>query len=434
MTKPVPAERLAAMMKSARQRTLELLGGLTQDQLIGPRLPTVNPMLWEIGHVAWFYEHFILRREYGHAPLLTRGDVLYDSIAIAHETRWDLPLYPLDEMLDYMQRVHEALLDRLPDGMADARDSYLYQFTTFHEDMHDEAFLWTRQTLAYPTPELVPDGTPEPYVPARGSYAGDAEISGGTFPLGSAPEAHFLFDNEKWAHEATVETFRMARAPVTNREFVNFVEDGGYQRRALWSDNGWRWREGAGARHPAYWKAEPGGGWRMRHFNRWLPLEENKPVIHVNWYEADAWCCWAGRRLPTEAEWEFAATMHPVANGTLIKTCYPWGHAAPTAAHANLDGFALGCVDVAAHEAGDSAWGCRQMLGNVWEWTSDTFAPFPGFTPDDYKEYSEPLFGVTRVLRGGAWSTRSRTVTGTYRNFFAPERRDIFSGFRTCAV
>jgi iron(II)-dependent oxidoreductase len=434
MTTPVTADRLAAMMKSARQRTLELLAGLTQDQLIGPRLAEVNPMLWEIGHVAWFHEHFILRREHGHAPLLERGDALYDSIAIAHETRWDLPLYPLGELLDYMRRVQDALLDRLPAGMADERDSYLYQFTTFHEDMHDEAFLWTRQTLAYPTPEFAADGPGGSHAPARGALAGDAAIPGGAFPLGSAPDAPFLFDNEKWAREATVAPFRMARAPVTNREFAAFVEDGGYRRRALWSDDGWRWRKQAGAEHPVYWKPEPGGGWRVRRFDRWMPLEENEPAIHVNWYEADAWCRWAGRRLPSEAEWEFAATMRPGADGALVKARYPWGDAAPTAAHANLDGFALGCVDVAAHEAGDNAWGCRQMIGNVWEWTSDRFAPFPGFAPDDYKEYSEPLFGSTMVLRGGAWTTRSRMVTGAYRNFFEPARRDIFSGFRSCAL
>jgi iron(II)-dependent oxidoreductase len=434
MTAPLPADRLAAMMTSARQRTLELLRGLTQDQLIGPKLPTVNPMLWEIGHVAWFHEFFILRREHGCAPLLERGDALYDSITIAHETRWDLPIYPLSEMLDYMQRVQERLLSRLPRGMADARDSYLYQFTTFHEDMHDEAFLWTRQTLGYPTPDFESDGAQERHPPPRGALAGDAVIPGGIFQLGSPPEAAFLFDNEKWAHPVTVAPFRMARAPVTNRAFAEFVEDGGYRRRALWSDDGWRWRETARAEHPVYWKPESGGGWRVRRFERWLPLAENEPVVHVNWFEANAWCRWAGRRLPTEAEWEFAASMRPSTGGAFVKSRYPWGDDPPAAGHANLDGFALGCVDVAAHEAGDSAWGCRKMLGNVWEWTSVIFGPFPGFSPDDYKEYSEPLFGTTRVLRGGAWTTRGRMIASTYRNYFGPERNDIFAGFRTCAV
>ena len=434
MTAPIATDELADMMQSARQRTLELIDGLTQEQLIGPKLPIVNPLLWEIGHVAWFHEYFILRREYGAAPMLKRGDDLYDSIAIAHDRRWELPLYPLPEMRDYMARVLDALLGRLPLGMAGERDSFLYQFTTFHEDMHDEAFTWARQTLAYPTPVFAPAGPGPARGRGAGAVDGDAAIPGGTFLLGSPPELPFLFDNEKWAHPVTVAPFRMARAPVTNGEYAAFVEGGGYTTRSLWCDEGWAWREAAKARQPVYWAADTSGGWKVRRFDRWEGLAPEQPVIHVNWFEANAWCRWAGRRLPSEAEWEFAAAMRPGADGALSKARYPWGDDAPTADRANLDGFLLGCADVGEFEAGDSAWGCRQMLGNVWEWTADTFGPFPGFSPDDYKEYSEPLFGETRVLRGGAWITRSRMVTSSYRNYFGPERRDVFAGFRTCAL
>ena len=156
--------------------------------------------------------------------------------------------------------------------------------------------------------------------------------------------------------------------------------------------------------------------------------------MHVNWHEANAFCAWAGRRLPTEAEWEFAATMCPQSNGVLSKFEFPWGNGAVTSSQVNMDGFALGCADVASYAAGDNAWGCRQLLGNVWEWTADTFGPFNGFAPDDYQEYSEPLFGTTKVLRGGSWATRSRYVNAKYRNYFGPERSDIFCGFRTCAI
>ena len=154
MTAQVNTDYLIEIMHSARQRTLQLIEGLSDEQLVGPKLPILNPMIWEIGHVAWFYEFFILRQEYGCQPLLERGDALYDSIAIAHDTRWDLPIYPLREMKDYMARVLDTLVDRLDGGLASERDSYLYQFTTFHEDMHDEAFTWARQTLAYPTPSF----------------------------------------------------------------------------------------------------------------------------------------------------------------------------------------------------------------------------------------------------------------------------------------
>ena len=229
----------------------------------------------------------------------------------------------------------------------------------------------------------------------------------------------------------------MAKAPVTNAEFMDFVNAGGYRHREFWSDEGWAWREQTNAGHPVYWLAGDRGEWRLRRFNQIEAMPLHQPVIHVNWYEANAYCRWAGRRLPTEVEWEAAALGEPAKDNSVLamnKRTYPWGEQAPDVRQANLDGRALGCVDVAALPAGDSAFACRQMIGNVWEWTADTFAPFPGFSPDAYKEYSEPLFYDTKVLKGGAWATRSRMVTGRYRNFFPPDRRDVMAGFRTCTV
>jgi iron(II)-dependent oxidoreductase len=435
MTKPVPTERLAAMMTEARQRTHELLDGLSAEQLIGPKLPIVNPMQWEIGHVAWFHEFFILRRIYERAPILANGDSLYDSIAIEHDVRWDLPLLPMRETLDYMDKVLNALVDRLGDGEAGETDSFLYQFTTFHEDMHTEAYTWTRQTLGYPTPRFRGGPDRAKANGGTGPIAGDAEVPGGVFLMGSPPGAPFLFDNEKWAHPVTVEPFRMARAPVTTAEFAAFVGDGGYANRDLWDADGWAWREAAEAEHPVYWVPDGPGKWGVRRFDEVYPLAPDEPIVHVNWYEAGAYCRWAGRRLPTEAEWELAATTTPESpRGLLVKRRYPWGDDPPDAGHTNLDGYRLGCADVAAYPDGDSAYGCRQMIGNVWEWTGDTFGPFAGFSPDAYKEYSRMLFGDTKVLRGGAWMSRSRMVTPTYRNYFGPERRDVFAGFRTCAA
>ena len=437
MTQRISSEDLVLMLKSARQRTLELVAGLSPEQWIGPKLATVNPPQWEIGHVAWFQEYFALRRVHGYAPLLERGDALYDSIGIAHEQRWDLPLYTMEETLDYLVRVRDRLIERLDGGLASEVDSFNYAFTTFHEDMHDEAFLWTWQALAYAAPVLRSDGSSMSTEPARGDAGvlrGDAKIPGGAFSLGSSPDEPFLFDNEKWAHPVQVAPFRIARAPVTNAEFQAFVDDRGYTRRELWDEEGWAWRTKVGARHPVYWRADESRRWQVRGFDTWRGLSPHQPVIHVCWHEANAYCRWAGRRLPTEVEWEFAATMRPSTRGELYKARYPWGDEAPAAAHANLDGFALGCVDVAAHPEGDSAFGVRQMLGNVWEWTQDTFGPYPGFAPDAYREYSEPLFGKTKVLRGGAWTTRARMIRSAYRNYFEAERRDVFAGFRTCAA
>jgi len=434
----VPVATLEHAMRDARARTLELMSGLDDRQIIGPKLRTVNPMLWEVGHVAWFHEHFILQRALGQNPLDDRAQGLYDSIAIAHDQRWDLPLLSRQETLDYMQRVQDRLLERLTGPVANLIDSYLYQFTTFHEDMHDEAFLWARQTLGYPTPELALASDPgAPPDEDAGPWPGDVSVPGGTFLLGARGDAPFVFDNEKWCHPVAIDAFEIGRAPVTNHEFAAFVDDGGYQRADLWCENGWRWRCELDAQHPVYWARNPEGGWKVRRFDRVAELAPHRPVIHVNWYEASAWCRWAGRRLPTEREWEVAALGTPGADGCTLadaKRRYPWGDDAPDLDRCNLDGRALGCVDVAARPGADSAFGCRQMLGNVWEWCADYFTPYPGFTADAYKEYSQTLFGHTKVLRGGAWTTRSRLITGVYRNFFGPERRDVFAGFRTCKV
>jgi len=269
-----------------------------------------------------------------------------------------------------------------------------------------------------------------------GPLAGDVEIPGGTCVLGATPDLPFVFDNEKWAHPITLRPFLIARAPVTNGEFVAFVADKGYLRREFWSEEGWRWREGAGAEHPVYWQPEASGRWSRRRYNELVPLEPHHPVIHVNWYEADAYCRWAGRRLPTEAEWEAAASSGPGPGGHEIgdrKQTYPWGDEPPTPRVANLDARVGGCVDVGALAAGDSPFGCRQMIGNVWEWTSTALGPYPGFVPDPYKEYSEPWFGTHKVLRGGCWATRSRLIRTTWRNFYTRDRRDVLAGFRTCA-
>jgi iron(II)-dependent oxidoreductase len=436
MTAPVSTAHLIENMQDARNRTLELIRDLDDDQLMGPKLPTVNPLRWEIGHVAYFYEYFILRQLYGCESVLgKKADQLYDSIAVDHSIRWDLPLLSRAETLTYMQTVFDRLSERLDGNLATVQDSFIYQFGIFHEDMHTEAYLWARQTLAYSTPTLAiaADVSAER---ATGPYPGWVEVPGGEFLLGASEDAPFLFDNEKWAHPVTIEPFEMGKAPVTNEEFQAFADDGGYDREMFWDADGWKWRQQAEAAHPVYWQADGPGKWLLKRFERTLPLPPDEPVIHVNWYEANAYCRWAGLRLPTEVEWEAAALGEAAADGGLAATKrrYPWGEMPQEPPRANLDGRALGPVDVAALSASDSSFGCRQMLGNVWEWTADTFNAFPGFSADAYKEYSTMLFGDTKVLRGGAWTTRRRMIHSTYRNYFEAHRRDIFAGFRTCRI
>ena len=436
-------EQLFQFVNDARKRTLELVFDLTDEQLTVPKMEIVNPFRWELGHVAFFYDVFLLRVLGSDRFLLQGAEKLYDSFNVGnplagdHDDRWNLPLPSREETMAYMTRVQDRVIQRL-DHDLDDRETYLYLLSVLHEDMHGEAFTYMRQTLEYPETQLSISGENlTPLEIGGGPLPGDVEIPGGTFQLGATPEAPFVFDNERWAHPVEVRPFRIARAPVTNTQFTEFVEDRGYLLRELWSPQGWVWRKKTGAEHPVYWmRGEK--GWLRQHFDRLVPLEPHHPVVHVNWYEAEAYCNWAGRRLPTEAEWETAASADPTLDGNGIserKRRYPWGDDPPTPDRANLDSRNLGCVDVGAFPYGDSAFGCRQMVGNVWEWTVSAFYPFPGYIVDSpYREYSAPWFGYRKVLKGGAWATRSRLAWITYRNFFQPYRRDIFAGFRTCAI
>jgi iron(II)-dependent oxidoreductase len=456
----ISARDLIAIMREFRARTLDLVADLDDRQLIGPRLAIVNPPLWEIGHVAWFQEFWILRDLKKRKAINETHDQLYNSTDVAHDTRWELLLPSLEATRRYMDEVLDRSVEYIDRPFAlTPEEFYFYLLATFHEGMHAEALAYTRQTLGYAAPRLDSDRTPK--VPSGGPLPGDVEIPGGTFVIGATPDFPFVFDNEKWAHTVAIKPFRIARAPVTNGEFLAFVEDGGYRNAQFWSAEGWHWLESGTSpdlersfakffnrnireplesalfkekfKHPIYWSRDANGRWRQRLFDQYVSLNPNLPVVHVNWYEAQAYCNWAGRRLPTEVEWEVAASAEPGGGGlSERRRHFPWGDDAPTAKRASLD-WRSGLVEVGAYPSGDSAFGCRQMIGNVWEWTADNFSPYPGFTIDPYKEYSKPWFGTHKVLRGGCWASRSLLVRNTWRNFYTPDRRDVWAGFRTCA-
>jgi len=423
---------ITQQLQDAQQRTELLLEGLSDEQLMGPKLSIVNPLRWEVGHAAYFYEYWILRQHLKEETIRQDSDSLYDSITIAHDDRWDLPLPSMQHTRDYIQTVLNNVKDRLSRG-DDAKRDYLAQYAVFHHDMHNEAYTYTRQTLNYPQPNI---GKPGHQLLNVGTLSGDVDIPGGNFMLGATQQDGFVFDNEKWAHTVEVAPFSISRAAVSNADYLKFVEASGYGNREYWDEQGWKWREQSKLSHPVYWRLDS-AGWLIKQFDQWNPMPMSAAVIHVCWHEAQAYCRWAGRRLPSEAEWEVAASAEPSADGKTLsdtKRYFPWGNTEPQADQANLNGFALGTVDVAAHPAGDSAFGCRQMIGNVWEWTQDTFGPYPGFEADMYQDYSQPLFGITKVLRGGAWTTQSRMIRNSWRTYYGPERNDVFAGFRTCAL
>jgi iron(II)-dependent oxidoreductase len=424
---PTP-EELAGWVIDGCERALQLVADLDDERMVGPMLPTVNPLIWEIGHLAWFQEKFVLRDACGRDPILPFADSIYDSGAIPHDTRWRLDLPARDQTIAYMRAVAEGVAEEVtrPDATDVVR--HFARYTVHHYDTHTEAFTYTRQNLGYPPPEL--PGLTDADAPetAAGALPGDVEVEGGAFLLGARRADPFVYDNEKWAHSVRVEPFAIAKAPVTQAEFAAFVEDGGYTDPRLWSDGG-AWLAGTGASRPLYWRGSASEGWQRRHFDAWLDLEPHLPVSHVCWWEADAFCRWAGRRLPSEAEWEYAAT-----GGAWPKPVYPWGEEPASAKHAATDWRSGGPVDAAACAAGDSPAGCRHMIGNVWEWTASDFVAYPNFERDSYADNSEQFFGSRKVLRGGSWATRGRYVRSIMRNYFTHERRDVLGGFRTCAA
>ena len=302
---------------------------------------------------------------------------------------------------------------------------YVFDLVIRHEQQHTETILQTLQIM-----------TAETYVPPRAAElprtteppAAMVLVEGGPFEMGADSEA-FAYDNERPRHQRHLEPFWIDVLPVSNLQICGFIEDGGYDRRELWSREGWGWREDKGRTLPRYWQREPDGYW-VRSFGELVPLDPRRPVCHVSWYEAEAYARYAGKRLPTEAEWEKAASWDP---NRETKRRYPWGDDAPAAERANLDQRAFGTAPAGAYPGGAGAYGAQQLIGDVWEWTASGFDAYAGFEPFPYPEYSEPFFGGPfKVLRGGSWATQPGVATTTFRNWDYPERRQIFAGFR-CA-
>ncbi len=422
-------ERIATELIASRRRT----HGLTTDVLHEPELaaqhsPIMSPLVWDFAHVGNQEEIWLVRDVGGRDPVRQDIDELYDAFQHPRAERPRLPLLDSTEAQRYLGTVREKAFDVLATAPLEGRRlterGFAFGMIAQHEQQHCETMLATHQLRAG-APVL---DAPVPDAPWAPLPAPEVLIPAGSFAMGTSVEPWAL-DNERPAHQVHVEAFWIDTAPVSAAEFAAFVADGGYDDPRWWTPEGWAYRQRGGVVAPLFWQRD-GDRWLRRRFGHTEPVPPDEPVQHVSWYEADAYARWAGRRLPTEAEWE-KATRHDPATGRSRR--YPWGDDDPTPELANLGGAHLRPTRAGSYPAGASAYGVRQLIGDVWEWTASDFAGYPGFVAFPYREYSEVFFGHRyKVLRGGSWAVDPVACRGTFRNWDHPVRRQIFTGFR-CA-
>ena len=423
-------ETLARELTKARDRTLRLVD-FDDAELHRQYDPLMSPLVWDLAHIGQQEELWLLRDGNPDRPGMLAPDVerLYDAFVNSRASRVSLPLLPPSDARAYCRTVRNKVLDTL-DALPDEDTGFNFGLVISHENQHDETML---QALNLRTgPPLLGPGSSLP--PGRSGVAGTSVlVPAGEFVLGvdGVSEPHSL-DNERPAHVVGVPAFRIGRVPVTNGEWRQFVDDGGYEQQRWWSDRGWRHRQEAGLRAPQFWNLSGDLAGTRTRFGHVEEIPSDEPVQHITYFEAEAYAAWAGARLPTEVEWEKAAAWDPAVGK---RRRFPWGTTEPTEHLANLGGDALRPAPVGAYPASASAYGAEQMLGDVWEWTTSPLRPWPGFTPMVYDRYSEPFFegsgaGDYKVLRGGSWAVAPGILRPSFRNWDHPIRRQIFSGVR----
>jgi gamma-glutamyl hercynylcysteine S-oxide synthase len=428
------APDIVSLLADIRARTVEIVSGLSEEDAVVQHDPLMSPVVWDLGHIAGFEELWLLRHlERPLEGLASIGEMpgVFNPFEHPRRTRGGLKLPGLKEALEALAGLRCRVLERLtdvdcgPDAPPLTRDGYVYRMVAQHEAQHGETILQTLQLKggepfhpSYRRPIPVAGAPAEPMV----------RFPGGRVRLGTADRSA-AYDNERPSHEVDLAPFDIDATPVTNGAYLEFVESGGYRTPRWWSSEGAKWLSESGVEAPKHWHRS-GGEWWTRAMDDSHLVDPAHPVVHVCYFEAEAFARWAGKRLPTELEWEAAATWDP---GRGVQRRYPWGDAAPTDAIANIDQVSYSTTPVGAYARNVSPIGCRDMIGNVWEWTASDFGPYPGFVSFPYREYSEAFFGPEyKVLRGGSWATRAIVSRSTFRNWDYPIRRQIFSGFR-CA-
>lgn len=415
--RPVDVGVITAALAEARSRTLAILEPLDPADQTRRHSDLMSPLVWDLAHIAHYEELWLLRELGGSAPTDERFDDIYDAFKHPRRERPDLDLLGPTDAAAFAADVRARVLARLASDTdwsdPSRRADFVHAMVVQHEHQHDETMLATLQLRDRPYPIPSRSGARGSETGAGNGLRSEVQLAGGGFVMGTDDTA-WAYDNERPAHDVWMAPFWIDVIPVTNLAYQEFIDDGGYRDDLAWSEAGRAWRDEAGLAHPQFWHEESDGSWIRRRFGHWEPLPPDEPVQHVNYYEAEAFARRAGKRLPTEAEWEYAAAGSDIGA-------------------ANLGGTEWAPDPIGSHADGTSVWGVRQMLGDVWEWTTTVFTGYPGFTSFPYREYSEVFFDDDyRVLRGGSWATHQHAIRTTFRNWDLPIRRQIFSGFR-CA-
>lgn len=415
-----------ANLRRARDRSSTLTDAVDDDDLVRQHSTLMSPLVWDLAHIGNQEELWLVRDVGGREPVRKDIDELYDAFQHPRADRPQLPLLNPTEARRYVREVRDKALDVLEHSPLAGRrlveQAFAFGMIVQHEQQHDETMLATHQ-LRTGAPVL---HAPPPPRPSGAPLPAEVFVPGGPFTMGTSTEPWAL-DNERPAHTVRVEAFYLDTVPITNGAYQRFIAAGGYDDQRYWSEAGWAHRVQADLAAPRFWQRD-GNGWLRNRFGVVEPIPADEPVVHVCFYEAQAYAAWAGKRLPTEAEWEKAARFDPE---TGRSRRYPWGDADPGPEHANLGQRHLSPAPVGAYPAGAAPNGAQQLIGDVWEWTSSDFHGYPGFTVFPYPEYSQVFFGPEyKVLRGGSFGTDSAAARGTFRNWDYPIRRQIFAGFR----
>lgn len=428
-------EEIILKMKAARADTLRLFDVAREEHLHESPGFGFRPIIWHLAHIGVFEAYWLLQKMQSEPAPDEHYERIFDPISTPREESKQLP--SRQEMENYLMGVREGVTNYLEAAQFDQdnpllRDAYIFQMVLEHEYQHQETLAYllhllepTLKTRPAPEGDDESDAISHLTVPAQDMVT----VEAGSFEMGCIWDS-FAYDNESPAHTVALPAFKIDRLPATNEEYANFISEGGYARREWWSEEGWSWKEKENWTCPLYWKNEQ-PGWRVQTMfdaGVWQPAH---PVTGVSWYEAEAYAKFMSKRLPTEAEWEKAASWDA---GKERKRRFAWGDEQPSSALCNFHERFGGTTPAGSFPGGASFYGCLDMTGNVWEWTSESFAGYPGFVPFPYPEYSEVWFdGDHRVLKGGSWATRAPLLRTSFRNFFRRHFRIAFAGIRLAA-